>query len=451
MRAPSEQKKRKTKTAQTDNDQFNAQRDAEFKKINQTYAIVQRGSQVHVMREGYDSKGKREISYLSAKDFILKMAHVKVWSEHDEKFVSIAPLWMSWEGRREFDGIYFYPGDEDRPRYYNLWKGFTHTPSTNGKCDKFVAHIKDNICNKNDEAFKWVMGWLADIFQRPAHKPGTALVLRGEMGIGKGVFANHIGHLLGQHYLTVSNASQVTGRFNSHMAEKIMMFVDESFWSGEKVGAGVLRALITEPQQSSEMKGRDIVMIDSFLRLIIAANDDWVVPVGMADERRFTVLDVGKGSQRNFKYFKEIETELENGGYGALLHLFLNWQYEDNAPRNIIRTNALLDQKLHSMKDELKWWYDCLSEERIGENPTWPNGENGILTKEFYEAYSRWFDCMKGKHKLSFNSLPRALAKYIPLHKKRSDYGMCYQLGELEKCRTDFEKALGHTIKWGDE
>ena len=451
MKSPNPQKKKPSKKTGEQGEGVKALLDAELKRINQNYSVLQRGNNVHIMYEGYDSKGKREISYLSPKDFLVRMANVKIYDDENEKFVAVGPLWISWEGRRDYDGIYFYPGDEDRPRYYNLWKGFTHTPSTNGSCDKFIAHIKNNICNKNDDAFKWVMGWLADIFQRPAHKPGTALVLRGEMGIGKGVFANHIGHLLGQHYLTVSNASQVTGRFNSHMAEKVMMFVDESFWSGEKVGAGVLRALITEPQQSSEMKGRDIVMIDSFLRLIIAANDDWVVPVGMADERRFTVLDVGKGSQRDFKYFKEIKTELENGGYGALLHTLLAYKYEENAPRTIISTNALLDQKLHSMKDELKWWYDCLAEETIDACGDWPNGENGIRTKDFYDAYSLWFDRMKGKNKLSANSLPRALSKYVPLVNKKSAYGRCYYLGELSKCRADFERALGHSIKWGDE
>jgi len=52
------------------------------------------------------------------------------------------------------------------------------------------------------------------------------------------------------------------------------------------------------------MKGKDVVMMAAAsLRMIIAANDDWVVPVGMHDERRFTVLDAGKSCQQNFCVF----------------------------------------------------------------------------------------------------------------------------------------------------
>lgn len=442
MRSP-EKKKEKTEKKKN-NEDYKAALNIMLTELNRHYAIVQRGSHVHVMREGVDSKGHREITYLSPKDFLLKIAHMKLWSEAEEKFISIGPLWTSWEGRREYDGIYFYPGDEHRPRYYNLWKGFSHAPHTNGKCQLFLDHVKTNICGGNEESYKWVMAWLADIFQHPENKPGTALVLRGEMGIGKGAFANHIGHLLGQHYLTVANASQVTGRFNSHLAERIMMFVDESFWSGEKVGAGALRALITEPLQSSEMKGRDIVMIDSYLRLIIAANDEWVVPVGMKDERRFTVLDVGNASQRNYEYFNNMKVEMENGGYGTLLHTLLHWKYEKTLPKTILQTDALLDQKLHSMKDELKWWMDCLSDERLTGRDTWPDGETGIETRELYAAYSMWCDTMKVKKKLSSIGLPRGLTKFVKLGKKRT----AYHLNSVAECRLDFEEAIGHKINW---
>lgn len=448
MRSPvkKEVKQKKEKPNEADVEAFNGELEDKLREINQHYAVVQRGSHVHIMREGVDSKGHREITYLSPKDFVLLLAHNRIWSPAEEKTLALAPLWTSWKNRREYDGIYFYPGNDPRPRYYNLWKGFSHTPHNNGKCDIFLDHMRNNICGGHEESYQWVMAWLADIFQKPDNKPGTALVLRGEMGIGKGAFANHIGHLLGQHYLTVANASQVTGRFNSHMAERIMMFVDESFWSGEKVGAGVLRALITEPQQSSEMKGRDIVMIDSYLRLIIAANDEWVVPVGMKDERRFTVLDVGNAVQRNYDYFNAMKVELENGGYGTLLNTLLNWKYDKTLPKTIVQTDALLDQKLHSMKDELKWWMDCLSSGSIV-NGDWPLELEGMATTEFYNCYSAWCDTMRSKKKLSTIGLPRGLTKFVTLRKR----GKRYHIPPVDICREQFEDAIGHEMKWGDE
>lgn len=420
-------------------------------KLNESYAILQRGSQVVVMREGFGVDGEPTISYMSTKDFATRVANIRVWDEAEGKYVGVANAWLSWPERREFDGLYFRPDSEDRTRFYNLWRGFKIEPSPTGKCDIILDHIFTNICQGNQHYYEWVMAWLADIFQNPGKKPGTALVLRGEMGIGKGAFANHIGYLLGNHYCTVANSSQVTGRFNSHLAERIMIFVDESFWNGEKGGAGILRALITEPRQPSEMKGRDLVMVDSFLRLIIAANDDWAVPVGMKDERRFTVLDVGTGVQRDKPYFTAMEEELLNGGYAKLLHTFLNYKYDPVIPKDILSTEALFEQKLHSMRGCEKWLYDCLADGVIktGER-TWPY--HYILVGDFYDSYSAWCDTTKVRDKLSRNALSRALKKFIVLERKRvHTEGWAYFLDDLENCRQQFAAQIGYEINWHEK
>lgn len=436
----------------SDNADLRLELNHRMRELNETYAIVQRGSQMLVMREGFDVDGQPTLSYMSTRDFGIRIAHNRIWDAEGEKFVSVAGNWLTWSDRREYDEIYFRPDMNPRERYYNLWKGFKVVPKKGqGKFNIFIDHIQSNICQNDATAFEWVMSWLADIFQNPGKKPGTALVLRGEMGIGKGAFANHIGHLLGNHYCTVANGSQVTGRFNSHLAERIMIFVDESFWSSEKNGAGILRALITEPRQASEMKGRDLIMVDSYLRLIIAANDDWAVPVGMADERRVTVLDVGKGVQQNKEYFKEMAEQLNDGGYEALLYYFLNYKYDPIIPSRILKTHALLDQKLYSMPHEAKWWYDCLKQGsiKIGDG-LWP--VDSIRVDDFYAAYSDWADMVKVKNKMSKNALSRALKKWVQLeHKKIYVEGWSYLIGELASCKEQFEAAIGHFIDWGKE
>ncbi len=443
------QKRRKSKSPKkAEQVELRQEINSRLEELNKAYAIVQRGSQVLVMREGINVNGEPTLSYMSTKDFGVRIAHNRVWDAENERYVGLANAWLTWEGRREYDEIYFKPDVEDRPRYYNLWRGFKCGPKPEGSCDIILDHIKSNICQNKPEQYAWVMAWLADIFQNPGRKPGTALVLRGEMGVGKGAFANHIGHLLGHHYCTVANGSQVTGRFNSHLAERILIFVDESFWSDEKYGAGILRALITEPRQPSEMKGRDLVMIDSFLRVMIAANDSWVVPVGMQDERRFTVLDVGSGVQRDIGYFTSMAEQLQNGGYEKLLHILLNHQYDKNAPRNILLTDALLDQKLYSMPDEAKWWHDCLSHGSITVGETyWP--APSLKVDDLYTSYSTWCDTMKVRHKLSKNSLSRALKKWTEIDRRKVTMdGWHYFVNDLGRSRELFEQAVGHNMDW---
>ena len=47
---------------------------------------------------------------------------------------------------------------------------------------------------------------------------------------------------------------------------------------GDKKGEGVLKALITEPRLQLEAKFRDPIMVENRLRIIVASNNDWIVP-----------------------------------------------------------------------------------------------------------------------------------------------------------------------------
>lgn len=451
---------------------------AALEAVNFEYAVIMRGSQVVIMRHWFDSEGNGKLVFLSRRDFLLYQENNKIWVEDDEgnkKPINIGKAWLEWPERQSFEEVYFEPCGEEYKNSYNLWRGFTYkNPRAEaGKFDLLLAHIKDNICQGNQEHYIWVMSWLADLFQKPARKLGTALVLRGRMGIGKGAFAFHIGHLLSVHFMPITQSSQLTGKFNAHMADKVLMFVDEGWWNDERMGQGILRALISEPEVTIEMKGRDAVTFPNFTRFIIAANEAWVVPLGMDDERRFSILDVGDAKQRDRAYFNAIQEQLtnvhtdekgkkhkidkilpENGGYEALLHYFLNYKYDESIPANILKTEALCENKIYSMTDELKWWHECLSVEKIGDFKIKNTPDNEISCEKFYEHYQKWCERMRIRP-LSMNILPKKLKpaivnfnrtqKVIDISGERDWY---YYLQSLSDIRYHFQKYLGHDINW---
>jgi len=427
-------------------------------KLNNEYAVIIRGSQVLIMRYWMGEDGQSQLIFISTKEFLLlqgnNIAHIDD-GEGKSKKVNAGKLWLEWEDRQEFEAVYFEPGGHIYKKRYNLWQGFSFNPDADsGKFDLLLAHIHDNICQKDAEQYEWVMAWLADLFQKPNRKLGTALVLRGPMGIGKGIFANHIGKLLGKHYMPISQGSQLTGKFNGHMADKLLMFVDEGWWSDKTTGAGTLRALITEPAVTIEMKGKDAISYANFTRFIMAANADWVVPVGMGDERRFVILDVGTQHQRDIPYFKAIEKQLQDGGYPALLHYLLNYRYDESLPRSIIKTEALIDNKIYSMPDELKWFHSCLYNEKIGDYFLKNSLDNDIPCDKFYDTYLQWCKDM-GIKPLADNSLPRMLKKGgIYLVRKRASYDpsgkrpTIYELPTLDSMRRSFEEHIGGKMEW---
>jgi hypothetical protein len=99
--------------------------------------------------------------------------------------------------RRQYEGIEFKPGEgETTALFFNLWRGFAVEPKEGGSYAVFRDHLLTNVCHGDAELFKWVFGWFAHIFQRPCERIGTALVLRGGMGMGKTKTGEVIGSLI---------------------------------------------------------------------------------------------------------------------------------------------------------------------------------------------------------------------------------------------------------------
>src|SRR5262249_54531653 len=192
--------------------------------------------------------------------------------------------------------------------HYNLWRGFTCEPDPGKSWAGFRDHMLSNICAGNNEHFNWVLAFLAHLVQRPWEKPGVSIVLRGEEGTGKGFFANVIGRLCGTHYCVVSQAGHLTGRFNAHLAQALLVFVDEAFWAGDKAGEGALKHLVTDEELTIEGKFRDPIMVRNLSRLIIASNEKWVVPAGI-QARRWAVFDVADTRRNDRAYFRAIDEE----------------------------------------------------------------------------------------------------------------------------------------------
>ena len=206
----------------------------------------------------------------------------------------------------------FAPG-QDMPGRFNLWKGFAVAPQQ-GDWSLLHDRIVENICRGALDVAVWVMAWLAAAVQQPGEPAEVALVMRGARGVGKSLFARLFGRLFGPHFIHVSSPRLLTGNFNSHLRDAVVVFADEAFVTGDRATEGVLKTIITEPTIVIEPKHRDAFAAKNVIHLITASNADWVVPAGM-DERRFCVLDVGDGHAQNQAYFAESFNRWRTAGW----------------------------------------------------------------------------------------------------------------------------------------
>lgn len=438
-----------------------------IKELNKKHAVIMHGGKCLVLNEIIEPIFNRpDFTLSSISDFRNSYMNKKIPNpDNPDKEISLANLWLEARDRREYSGIVFEPNASKDADFYNLWKGFAIEPKK-GDWSLYKNHVLEVIANGDWSIGVWVLAWLARIIQDPGGKrPGTAIVLRGKQGTGKGVFANLFGKLLGKHSLQIAQASQITGRFNHHFKDVLLGFVDEGFWAGDKQAEGALKNLVTEPFITVEQKGRDIVRVKNNVNLIFASNSDWVIPAGL-EERRFFVLDVSDSREQDHKYFKAISDQMENGGFEAMLYDLLREDMSGVDLRTFEQTQGLFEQKLYSMTTLQKYWFERLVDGNLrplspeefaqyGDYTSVGGWSGEVSTIDQYNDYLAFADNINDRYPLCETQFGIALQKMCkdaqkarPRRGGQRVYVRCFP--SLEQCREEFETLIKMEIDWDE-
>jgi hypothetical protein len=416
-------------------------------RLNKRHAVVRLDAKTAIL----DEQPGNPALFMTTSDLHLWYANDKLTFAGESVPVSL--LWIQHERRRQYERVVFDPLDKSA-KHFNLWQGFAVKPDPSKSCEKFLRHVKHHICAGNEDYYQWVIAWLAHMVQRPEQKPGVGLVLRGDEGVGKGFFANVIGRLCPHHYVVVSQAAHLTGRFNAHHAQCLLMFVDEGFWAGDKHGEGALKHFVTDHELLIEPKHVNAFMVRNLTRLIIASNEHWVVPAG-TKARRWFVLDVANTHANDRAYFTAIEAELNDGGLQALMHRLLTFDLSTVDIFTAPKTEALFDQKEESLPPHERWWLQCLQEGAI--DGAGVEGWPAELPKgALWESYRQYV----GDHNIRARIWPAAtLLKWmrkcdlLPGSTEFKPHGKprVITLPSLADCREAYAMHLAQPISWESE
>jgi hypothetical protein len=427
----------------------------EIDNLNKEYAVVDLQGKCLVLKEYYDVQNKRpDISFSKPTDFHQLLANKKVTNldKGTRKEVSISKIWFESKLRREYKGIVFDPNTSKHFKgYYNLYRGMGVKPKK-GKWSLMDRHIKEVISCNNLFAYNYIKAWLAQLFQNPGGvKPGTAIVLRGDQGVGKGIFASNVGKIIGHHFVHITSPEHLTGRFNFHLKDKLLVFCDEAIWGGDKSIEGRIKGYITEDNFMMEQKGIDAITVANHMRFIIASNNDWVVPAGLG-ERRMFVLDVSSERKGDYEYFKKLAQQMESGGLEAMLYDLLDYDYSKVNLKEFPKTEALFDQIIKSMTPVQKFWFERLWEGSFGKEYAW--GE--ISSEDLYNQYLEFSKTMKDRNTLINKQFGKELRKMCPgILRKQKRIGdkrlRVLVFPSIGKCRKQFELKVNMKINWDED
>jgi len=428
--------------------EWSPEHENEFDVLNGKHFVTRIGGKTIVVNEDYDPAMERQIlTYSSPTDF--KNFYSNQFVPVEARHVPLGTFWFNNPDRRQYKGITFMPGESSPYKgNYNLWGGFSvdairsnsENPHNIEAFSWFYDHICQNIANGDDLTASYVIGWMADLVQYPRKRLGVSLVLRSDaQGTGKGLFARILGHLFGKHYLHITNPRHLTGNFNAHLIDCLLLFADEAFWAGDKSSEGALKTLITEEFRAVEIKGKDVFQTRNFTRLLIASNKSWVVPSELHD-RRFVILDVNPRRARDTKYFGSMIKQMENGGYEALLWYLMNLKIDIDLRNCMPDTDAMRDSKVYSMSPVQMFWHECLVEGEFETGNRWEEPHNKRILHESFKEQSK-----KNEH-TSREVFMKELKKIVDFKETRIHRERSLIFAPLEECRDDFEERYGIKI-----
>lgn len=316
-----------------------------------------------------------------------------------DKRIKLNPftLWLESRKRNTYEGItfdpirYYNPRKEKYPdynEYYGLKYEREHVKDVLPleETASFFEHIKKRWCKNDLKLYKYVLDWFATIVQKPGYKMKSAIVLKGLERCGKGIIVQIIKDILGSNlFYHPSSANEIIGQFNSGVANKLFIFLDELSWGGNKEAEGVFKKFITESTIEINAKFEHPYTYNNCINVIIASNKDWVVPVGYTSTR-WQVIEVSE----ELSYMSAVEKRpiiksILDTPIDRLAKFFYERDITDFDYTDIIHTEALEEQKAFSMTLIQKWYVDIINTGFIGDKPI--NGR--IYKKDIYNNYKK--------------------------------------------------------------
>lgn len=352
-----------------------------LQELNDQYAQVKIGGKIRFF-DGID--------FLSKDDFTTVLGGQLI--KTGKETIPAAKKWLNWPGRKTYKGITFYPGEVSSD-ILNLWKGWKFHPRQ-GEWGLFREHIEKNVCAGNGECINWLLDWVADVFQEPHKKKGTALVIYGDKGSGKSIFAETIGHLMKRgEFITLSNSDQATSRFNQLYERCLLLCADEAIFAGDKKIQGTIKNLITALYIWIERKGLEGYNAPNFTRFIFTTNEGWAISASK-DERRYLVLKIDNGWQQKEKKFAAMLQQMEDGGYQAMMYDLMHRQITSDL-RNPPKTEFLKEQiecTLPPVESFLKYWVGNHSGDGEWENVL----DAGVNKNTLFAEYNEFIRSIRG-------------------------------------------------------
>lgn len=434
-------------------------------QMNKEYAVLFEGKDIWYLREFFKDGKRVDYKLYGPNAFKIYMAN-KLLEVDGGKKISILKQWLEWKGRREYTEMVCDPSNTCSKTIFNTWMGFEQEikdPKDFDAVEKYSVelfdnHLKENISNNDHSFYLWITGYLANIIQHPTKKYPNAAILKGEKGTGKSLLIDIMREVLGsKHVVSVSDLNSVVGDFNSVVADKLLINIDEAYWAGNKSVDAPIKHLISTEYLTIKEKYRQERIVRWYGRVISTTNDEHAAIVTQ-EERRYSIKTVNPEA----KYLKALlektaEVCKSKKGANAIFNYLRTWDLSQTNLKTACVTKELIEQKTLNLDPVHQAWYCFLMDEKLG-NIVWTDGEEISFTQMSLEIISHIRIHFPRTFKYpSHDRIGRQLHNLCPsLKSERRALGKSRErvkiLPSLDQARREFAAFLNtDSVDWGDD
>lgn len=429
------------------------------RKLSDNHALVVVGGDTRVVKTDKEKSTVSIMKVNAFKDYYNNRIFQTLNAAGNPVNVGLGSTWMISDNRRSYMETAFRPQEDVDDGTFNFWRKWPwrKVQMTDeqiwDECGLILEHARNVVCSGNEDHYRWLLAWMAQMVQDPGNKPGTAVVLRSGEGTGKGALGKALEKMCGNYATYTAQTRQLTGNFNAHLERTLFLFADELDFSNTRKSEqnmGVLKSLITEGRIMIEAKGIDARQQDSCVRVLMCSNNDFVVPAGPT-ARRFSVLDVSEEYVRNKAYFTPLWKQINGKGPRALFCYLRDLNLDEYPdPREPLQTGALIDQKITSLEPLERWWFEALDAGKFTGQEEW---EREVACDDINSAYAMSLGAYDRNHRAIGTQLGMKLRKLCPsICRERTridgERVYAYKLPSLKKTRKQFEQYLSGDITW---
>lgn len=229
-------------------------------------------------------------------------------------------------------------------------------PTTYGTCAKavekyapsFFCNIK-HVLGNSDQEVEHLLNWLAFIIQK-REKAGTAWILTGTTGTGKGLlFSMLIRKLFGE-YAKTATTNTIEDDKNGYLEDCLFLFVDEFKESDSRSRSKIhnmLKNMVTEKHLTVRHMRQTAKTIRNYTNYMFSANYNDIMTI-TDDDRRFNVGTRQEVSLKNV--YPQLPKEINDDEQLLLLAAILNtheidegkvYELIDNEARKVVQTASM--------------------------------------------------------------------------------------------------------------